>query len=190
YRREDHRHTVIDYRQYERRVIDMLSSGPHLRAALLRGGIIWRLVTEFAKHHPGTLELLRSYVDLGPSEESTHHLEILKDDEGRMFVDDALADWEMDVICGVNKVYTQANQSEDRSWWPKQNIWRLSGMYTGIWTPGNEEWFKKRLADIRSGTAYPMNVRRWKSALGQYRPCAKVAEAANVQAADALDDYL
>ncbi|KAI0716824.1 hypothetical protein C8Q76DRAFT_570390, partial [Earliella scabrosa] len=82
------------------------------------------------------------------------------------YVDDALTEMEMDIICGVNKVYSdtaQFNQQEDRSWWPKQNIWRRSGMYTGIWTPWNEEWFQTRSRDIRAGRAVPLNVRQWKS---------------------------
>ncbi|KAI0688825.1 hypothetical protein C8Q76DRAFT_573051, partial [Earliella scabrosa] len=79
------------------------------------------------------------------------------------YVDDALTEAEMNIICGVNKVYTQINQQEDRSWWPKPNIWRRSGMFTGMWTPWNEEWFKTRLRDIQNGRAAPLNVREWKS---------------------------
>ena len=63
-------------------------------------------------------------------------------------------------------------------------------MYTGLWTPWNEQWFQSRLADIQSGKAWPMNVRKWKSALGQYRPCAKLVEAANIASEKILDAYL
>ena len=66
----------------------------------------------------------------------------------------------------------------------------MSGMYTGIWTPWNEEWFRTRLRDIANGTAAPMNTRKWRSALGQYRPCAKLVEATNARSAGVLDQYL
>ena len=107
HRSDTHQHDLRDYRQYEARVADILSSGPHVRAALLAGGIIWRLVMEVAERHPGTLELIRSYIDLGPSDEWNHHVAVLQDDEDNSFVDDALSGWEMDLICGVNKVYNE-----------------------------------------------------------------------------------
>ena len=36
-----HCHTMQDYHQYRRHALEILSSGPHLWAALLCGGIIW-----------------------------------------------------------------------------------------------------------------------------------------------------
>ncbi|KAI0704018.1 hypothetical protein C8Q76DRAFT_600356, partial [Earliella scabrosa] len=78
--------------------------------------------------------------------------------------DDRLTEEELDVMSGVTRIYTeQDNQLEDRSWWPKHNVWRTSGMYTGIWTPKNEHWFQTRLAEIRRGGVGPMNVRQWRS---------------------------
>ena len=63
-------------------------------------------------------------------------------------------------------------------------------MHTGIWTPWNEEWFKQRQAEIRRGEASPRNVRKWRSALGQYRPCAKLIEVVNEASEDIVDKQL
>ena len=63
-------------------------------------------------------------------------------------------------------------------------------MYTSIWTPWNEEWFRTRLRDIRNGTGTPMNTRKWRSALGQYRPCAKLVEDMNTRCEEVLDRYI
>ena len=49
-------------------------------------------------------------------------------------------------------------------------------MYTGLWTPKNEEWFLHRLQDMKDGRVSPMNVQRWRSSLGQHRKCAKLAD--------------
>ena len=108
YWQDSHRHTILDYRQYQRRVLDILTQGPHLRAALLGGGIIWRLVIECAEHHEGVLELLRSYLDLGPSEEHMYHQPVLQDADEHAYFDDLLTEAETDIISGVNKVYSES----------------------------------------------------------------------------------
>ena len=61
-------------------------------------------------------------------------------------------------------------------------------MYTGIWTPWNEEWFQTRMRDIFNGTARPMNVREWKSALRQFNGCAKLADAMDKCSAAVFED--
>ena len=106
YRNERHRYNILDYHQYQKRVAEVLSSGPHVRAALLCGGIIWRLVMECAEYHPGLLELVRSYLELGPSEERHCHSAVLQDDTGSTFVDDVLSEVELDLISGVTRVYS------------------------------------------------------------------------------------
>ncbi|KAI0735669.1 hypothetical protein C8Q76DRAFT_611425 [Earliella scabrosa] len=181
----------MDYRQYCRQRLDLLRSGPHLRAALLHGGIIWRLAMEMAGEYSGNLDLLRSYLELGPSEESGCHRIIIQDGQ-TTYVDDGLSDYEVDAICGVNHVYTgkYTGVEEDQSWWPKPSIWSTSGMYTGIWTPKNEHWFCKRLGDIEAGNASPMNARKWRSAVGQYRQCGRLADTIDVASQDIIAEYL
>ena len=105
HRHDNHRHTFMDYRQYRRSVLELLRSGPHARAALTHGGIIWRLAMEFTRTYDGTLERVRSYLDLGPSEEIQWHRVVIQE-AGRELVDDCLTEQELDIMSGVSKIYT------------------------------------------------------------------------------------
>lgn len=61
------------------------------------------------------------------------------------------------------------SQIEDRSWFPKASIWRLSGYNHGYWTADNEQWYQNRLHEIEAGSA-PKNSREWTAALKTIRP--------------------
>ena len=63
-------------------------------------------------------------------------------------------------------------------------------MFTGIWTPKNEHWFQTRLQEIRRGEAGPMNVRRWRSAIAQYRPCGRLADIVDAHSRQVLEQHL
>ena len=45
--------------------------------------------------------------DLGPSDESKYHRAVLRNSSGTMLMDDALTEDELDIISGVQKVYTR-----------------------------------------------------------------------------------
>ena len=94
-----YRFTVDDYRAYNHREALLLST-PRGRAALLKGGIIWRLAVE-------TLNLEKCLE--GPS------VEVIVHRRGRIypthhpslnFCDDDLSIDELDDICGINYVLT------------------------------------------------------------------------------------
>jgi len=70
---------------------------PHARAALLKGGIVWRLAIEVT----GRFAALE-----GPSENVLEHGSLLTLPSGNQLWDDDLSDAELDLICGVYKVYT------------------------------------------------------------------------------------
>ena len=92
--------TVDDYRAYSRRREALLLGTPRGRAALLKGGIIWRLAVE-------TLNLVKS-LD-GPSSEVVVHRRgrIYPTDHPSLdFCDDDLSIDELDDICGINYVLT------------------------------------------------------------------------------------
>jgi len=76
------------------------SNHQHLRAALLAGGIIWRLALEELGIDPALW---------GPSEATKYAFEILS--EFGDFVDDGLTVEEMDFICGVYYVYGSTNKT-------------------------------------------------------------------------------
>ena len=96
-----HRGTALEYNFYvESR--NQLLHRPHGRAALLEGGIIWRLAVD------GLGSLSESLVLDGPSLDVLQYGHAVKcgSDKQHWLWDDALSDQDRDTICGVYKVYT------------------------------------------------------------------------------------
>jgi hypothetical protein len=90
-----------DYRQYEECLRKYFLDEPHARAALLRGGLLWRLAKEVLGN------TLDEYVLLGPSEEAQSfgtYVELSPQE--REGWDDDLSEDELDFICGVVPILT------------------------------------------------------------------------------------
>lgn len=97
YRKSTWKPTLIDFRQYETDREAFLLT-PRARAAVTAGGILWRLSVQ-------SIDL--EYVMAGPSEEvcaTTSSMKI-KGLNGQYF-DDELTSDEVDIVCGVYKIYT------------------------------------------------------------------------------------
>ena len=88
-----------DYKEYERRARELLSQ-PRGRSAILRGGIIWRLAVELLGE-----DCLKE-ATLGPSADVWRHGREISVKRGDPWYEDTLSNYELDVICGVYKVYT------------------------------------------------------------------------------------
>jgi hypothetical protein len=84
-----------DYRVYEDRR-EQFFKLPHSRAALLAGGIVWRLALE---------TICPGIALTGPSENIAHFGDIVETPDGPI-VDDSLTEEELNLICGVYDVYT------------------------------------------------------------------------------------
>jgi hypothetical protein len=153
----DYKPTPVDYMAYERARDDFLR-GPRGRVALMKGGIVWRLAMQ---------TLHEDVVIAGPSESVYGSGTCFSDnDSGKHWWDDDLTVEEMDLICGVYKVFTgKGLQTSDQSWWPKHSAWEGSGADFGFWSASNEMWFQGRLAGIRKGTAELRTGGRWTNAL-------------------------
>jgi hypothetical protein len=87
---------LADYAVYRCSLARFLHQ-PQARAALLKGGIVWRLAREF---------LDNDVVLMGPSQNALHGMLGVFRYGDTNFCDDELTDEEMDLICGVYKVYT------------------------------------------------------------------------------------
>ena len=85
-----------DFVAYER-VRERFFQHPHARAALLEGGIIWRLAME----HLDSQDALR-----GPSDSANDFGDSISLPNGTELVDDSLTDDERDLICGTYIIYT------------------------------------------------------------------------------------
>ena len=95
HRREGFDYTPAVYEAYEARLAEFFQDHRHARAALLAGGIVWRLAMEYL----GPEDAL-----WGPSD-STYYAYETTSESGDTFVDDDLTAAEMDLICGVYYVY-------------------------------------------------------------------------------------
>ncbi|KAK7026420.1 hypothetical protein VNI00_015655 [Paramarasmius palmivorus] len=162
YRAPEYTFTVHDYYAYTERVQAFFRL-PKSRAALLYGGIVARLAHAFLKPE--------DIVD-GPSES------VMMCEDGACFSDgaqslygywdDHLTDDDIDLICGVYNVgtgqYDRQNhpQVAHRSWWPRPQSWKYSGLNDGYWSNDAEAWFMKRYSAIRDGRARPFTHTEWK----------------------------
>ena len=107
---------------------------------------------------------------------------------GNQFWDDALTENELDLICGVYKLYSESSifittysltylgptvhrdQFADVSWWPKQSTFMASGLNVGYWSPDCEAWFQSRARAIMDGSATVKNARVWSQAMKFEKP--------------------
>ena len=96
-----HHGTVLEYNFYVESH-NQLPHCPYGCAALLEGGIIWRLAAD------GLGSLSESLVLDGPSLDVLQHGHAVKcgNNKQNWLWDDALSDQDRDIICGVYKVYT------------------------------------------------------------------------------------
>ncbi|RDX41186.1 hypothetical protein OH76DRAFT_1299030, partial [Lentinus brumalis] len=158
-----YRPTTQDYTNYISHVLDLLHQ-PHARAALMRGGITWRLVMEIMTTHRRLWDVFVEVITAGPSSDPAYHdVVTVPSEDGYVEVDDELLTEELDLISGVYKVYT--GNTEDASWWPKHSHWVRSGMFTGFWTPWNEIWFATHMQKVRSGQQGTWNSQIWNKKL-------------------------
>ncbi|KAM5534236.1 hypothetical protein V8D89_012143 [Ganoderma adspersum] len=174
--RED-RPGLKEYDAYCHQVLE-LSQMPHMRCAWLKGGIVWRIMVEVTGRHPCSDRhrswTIKDELVTGPSNSTDRYHPVTTDEEGGAYYDDGLSIQEMDVIVGIVKVLTgNGHQTEDVSWWPKHAMWVKGGWYTGIWSPWDEQWFRRRLEAIRAGSG-PMNGVEWREELRKHKKARKL----------------
>ena len=177
-----------DYETYES-IRNRFLSSPRARAAMLKGGIIWRLAKE---------AIPESAVLSGPSTEVYSTGAMFQSNRG-IFLDDGLSEDELDLISGVYKVFTgkflqcinismilipgdrkgKGVQESHLSWWPKHSIWARSGLDMGYWSESSERWFLLRLESIRAGNATLRSGQEWNQAIGRLEPRSKKIVKAN-----------
>jgi hypothetical protein len=96
WRAQNYRPDAADYAAYEMARNAFLRFS-HARAALLRGGILWRLAMEALEPNDAVQ---------GPSDHIIDHGLVILSSNGVQYWDDNLSEDECDLICGVYKVYT------------------------------------------------------------------------------------
>lgn len=96
FRHRSHTFDLVDFSAYETKKIDVLQ-GSAGRAALMRGGIVWRLAYD---------TVAPKRVTNGPASNVAWSGKNIGDLNGHTLVDDNLSPAAEDAICGVYKVYT------------------------------------------------------------------------------------
>lgn len=123
------------------------------RAAVLRGGYVWRLSSQFL-YFEDALE--------GPSK--NHSLELKW--AGMKLVDDMLTAVDEDIIVGTYLVDDGRGGTYTVSWWPPADMFDASlGENYEYWTDWNEVGFLERQKKIRAGLAVPLTRQEWKGKL-------------------------
>ncbi|KAI0740292.1 hypothetical protein C8Q76DRAFT_608364 [Earliella scabrosa] len=158
-----------EYRNYEVRARALLNT-PRGRAALLQGGIIWRIAMELL----GQDAIERAIS--GPS--SDCHLygkEFMPPSRQLPCYDDQLTEDEMSLIIGAYVIPHRQGRWQNRqpvtvSWWPSRKQWERYYGAAGYWTPACETWFLTRLDGMRSSDIRLRNGQEWYDRLTQHKP--------------------
>ncbi|KAG2342304.1 hypothetical protein BDR05DRAFT_886433 [Suillus weaverae] len=162
------RPVYADYIMYEQHRHEFMNQ-PRARAALLHGGLVWRL----ALHSLG-FDILPSVLD-GISWEAVP-FGLMLDVNGQTYFDDELSEEEVDFMCGTYYVHNNDGNVEIVSWWPRPQAWAALGLNVGFWSSRCESWFLSRLENIRQGVSReqhqstndangPMTGKQWKGSL-------------------------
>lgn len=154
-REEGYTGTRPEYLAFHEARDDLFAS--KARAALLAGGLAWRMAQDYLADHD-IMELLLS----GPAMLNRC---LGKDNEGYGWWDEGLSSYDRNILSGVYEVgnckywsfqvgaliYSPLDSDHDSrankhaSWWPKINgHWRTSGINLGHWSRDTEDWYQRR----------------------------------------------
>jgi hypothetical protein len=150
------RELAVDYALSERRRQELLR-GPRGRAALMQGGIAWRLARETLKD---------DVVMAGPAPFNSQSWVLGM--EAYKYYDDILSEDDEFILCGGHHVQA-GRETTVLYWWPKPSVWAACGFNLGFWPEVAEDWFNHRREEIRNGTATPRTNKQWKNGLARYR---------------------
>ncbi|PIL30339.1 hypothetical protein GSI_07524 [Ganoderma sinense ZZ0214-1] len=154
---------VADFCAYEEFRDHFLQANPRIgRAALLAGGILWRLAIESVE---------RDLVLDGPNTIKTA-LGItfaLRDHADDVFIDDSLTADEIHIIIGTYTrdpiFWRNVSGSGFPSWWPDSGHFEASSLDFGWWSPVAEAWYCELRAKYRKGNAQPKTGPEWRNVL-------------------------
>jgi len=151
--------TQEDFSAYKTARDDILRSS-YGRSIRLLGGIVGRLAAEVVPDH--------DVLD-GPG---LVRVEVVGRHGPKDFVDDAVGNEQLDIVSGVYLVDagTDSNTPSHSSWWPKHHTWEATGLASDQWLPASEEWYQKRLSNIRDDKLKLQNATEWKQNLKFQRP--------------------
>ncbi|KAK0498534.1 hypothetical protein EDD18DRAFT_1158122 [Armillaria luteobubalina] len=173
--------TLADYMSYVRRRAALLRDPVVASAALMHGGIIWRLAMEHIDDFSVVLRRLATDDILRYGK--CHKVTVLGREKHEIHMYEAsLSESQMDVICGVYKVYNRSSNgytlTQDISWFPKDDSFKKSALNVGFWTADTEQWYTRRVDMYLSGDSeksclnqagWRSSARLWRCAIATYK---------------------
>lgn len=159
----NHTYTPYDFAAYEEMRDNLLRRDPRIgRAALLSGGLLWRLAIEYLAPDivlDGPGELAYAY-GIGFT---------FCDRDGAVYVEDGLTDSEIRCIIGTYvREPTERNNVRGYaypSWWPDPIRFEESSLDFGWWSPIAERWYRKMRAEYRTGSKPPRTASEWRASI-------------------------
>ncbi|KAI0702506.1 hypothetical protein BC835DRAFT_1303425 [Cytidiella melzeri] len=159
-----------DYLEYREEVIKSVQG----RAALLRGGLLWRLAHDAYADN--------SAVYNGPSgfQSRSNHRGL----DGLDYVNNELLPHQEDVICRVYRVMLEHPENGPsgtayQMWWPTVTTWSQSGVDLDYWSARNEQFFVNNCKAILDGKVLPKTAQEWRRTLA-HRKAAKMNMLTNI----------
>lgn len=155
WRPSNYNYTAADFRAYEENRAWYLRHPRIARAALQRGGIVWRLAVE----HLEPDLLLNRFDDDSPLFSANFRV---IHSNGNVEGSEHLDSEELGFIIGEYRSNTrQDNQEACPSWWPRDHAWKRSALHCGYWSPMDEQWYQETKASYLAGTAQPRRAGKW-----------------------------
>lgn len=155
-RRSDHCFDSRDYQEYLHTLEGLLTE-PRMRAAILRGGVVWRIAYPFVGLEP----VLR-----GPTYQQGW---VTQDDHNEdLYIDDDLTPTELKLIVGTYKCWTGLGaQTTLKSWWPPVEAFEgpKCGENYGVWNDFRERWYEDRRSKLLAGKVQPLTTEEWKKTM-------------------------
>ncbi|KAF9016532.1 hypothetical protein BDZ89DRAFT_1141410 [Hymenopellis radicata] len=183
WRRTPFNANTLEYHQYIARRARLFSSSSVLRAALMAGGILWRLAIEHVED---------PQVAFGASFAQTPRSNVRSTEStGVVLCEAGLTDNELDIILGtylVSPEYPPSQDCSEVSWFPKN--FSNSGIDVGFWSEDAENWYQDRLRAYLNGKEQPCTKGQWHGRLRLYRPARTFAKGYDTIACLKLDQAL
>ncbi|KAJ3516856.1 hypothetical protein NMY22_g14106 [Coprinellus aureogranulatus] len=179
-----HIFTREDYEMY-RRNVDNLFASPRMRAALLRGGYIWRIASGCVADP----EILR-----GPS--TSANFDLRHSAMQGAFTGDELTPQELAVIVGTYRCEINKGQVEYRSWWPPVHVYEDEKYGENLfrWTAWRENGYQERLkkiydSNVENSTG-PLTVKDWRRKMKGRGEWIKWRQALTRDASNYIEEHL
>ena len=162
----NHNFTAADFEAYECSRRYLFRDPRIARAALLAGGILWRLAIEDVALDVALIgpEPLFSQLGFGFR---------IQDEKGDVYVDDGLTHIEMCNIVGMyfeQPAHDRVKWDNDTypMWWPLPCYLKDHALDFPTWTPVNDDWYIRLRTKYREGQDKPKQGIQWRSSLRNF----------------------